>query len=110
VRARIAGHSAILASLSENVQREAMHPADEFDAFARLVGAGKAIEDIAASFEATPLVVQRRLMLAACHRASQRTFVPARCSAHSTFRWLSQGYTELSVQNNIRLPEAWSEI
>jgi ParB family chromosome partitioning protein len=57
--------SAILASLSENVQREAMHPADEFDAFARLVGTGKAIEDVAASFGVTPVVVQRRLKLAA---------------------------------------------
>src|SRR3990170_2282631 len=42
-----------------------MHPADEFDAFARLVGTGKAIEDVAASFGVTPLVVQRRLKLAA---------------------------------------------
>jgi ParB family chromosome partitioning protein len=56
---------AFLASLVENVQREAMHPADEFDAFARLVAQGRSIEDVAAVFGVTPLVVQRRLRLAA---------------------------------------------
>ncbi len=41
-----------------------MHPADEFDAFAGLVAAGKPIEDIAAAFGTTPAAVQRRLKLA----------------------------------------------
>ncbi len=52
------------ASLTENVQREAMHPADEFEAFAALVAEGRAIEDIAADFGVTPIVVKRRLKLA----------------------------------------------
>lgn len=52
------------ASLTENVQREAMHPADQFEAFAALVKEGRPIEDIAADFGVTPLVVQRRLKLA----------------------------------------------
>jgi len=51
-------------SLTENVQREAMHPADQFEAFAALVAEGRAVEDIAADFGVTPLVVQRRLKLA----------------------------------------------
>lgn len=51
-------------SLTENVQREAMHPADQFEAFAALVAEGRAVEDIAADFGVTPLVVQRRLRLA----------------------------------------------
>ncbi|HEX7955005.1 MAG TPA: ParB/RepB/Spo0J family partition protein [Burkholderiales bacterium] len=51
-------------SLTENVQREAMHPADQFEAFAELVAEGRPIEDIAADFGVTPLVVQRRLKLA----------------------------------------------
>lgn len=51
------------ASLTENVQREAMHPADEFEAFARLVDEGRAIEDVAADFGVSPLVVRRRLKL-----------------------------------------------
>lgn len=51
-------------SLTENVQREAMHPADEFAAFAALVADGRSIEEIAADFGVTPLVVQRRLKLA----------------------------------------------
>lgn len=51
-------------SLTENVQREAMHAADQFEAFADLVAEGRPIEDIAADFGVTPLVVQRRLKLA----------------------------------------------
>ena len=56
--------SARTVSLTENLQREAMHPADQFEAFAALVAEGRPIEDIAADFGVTPLVVQRRLKLA----------------------------------------------
>jgi ParB family chromosome partitioning protein len=52
------------ASLTENVQREAMHPADQFEAFQALIGEGRPIEDVAADFGVTPSVVQRRLKLA----------------------------------------------
>ena len=61
---RVADGTARTASLTENVQREAMHPADQFEAFAALVAEGRPIEDIAADFGVTPLVVQRRLKLA----------------------------------------------
>jgi ParB family chromosome partitioning protein len=60
----VADSSARTASLIENVQREAMHPADQFEAFAALVAEGRPVEDIAADFGVTPLVVQRRLKLA----------------------------------------------
>ncbi|WP_428999425.1 ParB N-terminal domain-containing protein [Stenotrophomonas rhizophila] len=60
----VADGTARTASLTENVQREAMHPADQFEAFAALVMEGRSIEDIAADFSVTPLVVQRRLKLA----------------------------------------------
>ena len=61
---QVADGTARTASLTENVQREAMHPADQFEAFAALVAEGRPIEDIAADFSVTPLVVQRRLKLA----------------------------------------------
>jgi len=61
---RVADGTARTASLTENVQREAMHPADQFEAFAALVAEGRPIEDIAADFSVTSLVVQRRLKLA----------------------------------------------
>lgn len=51
-------------SLTENVQREPMHPVDEFRAFAALRSEGRSVEDIAADFGVTPTVVQRRLRLA----------------------------------------------
>ena len=56
--------SARTVSLAENVQRENMHPADQFAAFAALVKEGRPVEDIAADFGVSPLVVQRRLKLA----------------------------------------------
>jgi len=55
------------ASLAENVVRLDMHPADQFEAFARLHqdGAGLGIEDIAARFGVSAHTVRQRLRLAA---------------------------------------------
>lgn len=60
----VADASARTVSLAENILREAMHPADQFEAFAALVKDGRPVEDIAADFGVSPLVVQRRLKLA----------------------------------------------
>ena len=56
---------ALEVSMAENSGREALHPADEFDAFKTLVDEGKGIEDVAARFGVSPLTVQRRLKLSA---------------------------------------------
>jgi ParB family chromosome partitioning protein len=56
---------ALIASLAENVFHIPMHPADEYVAFAKLIGEGKSVEDVAAAFGVTPLVVKRRMKLAA---------------------------------------------
>lgn len=59
-------HDAHEISLAENVVRTAMHPADEFEAFALLhTEKGMAADDIAARFGVTPAVVKQRLKLAA---------------------------------------------
>ncbi|WP_050385837.1 ParB/RepB/Spo0J family partition protein [Bradyrhizobium pachyrhizi] len=59
-------HDAHEISLAENVIRSAMHPADEFDAFALLHDEkGMAADDIAARFGVSPAVVRQRLKLAA---------------------------------------------
>ncbi|MBH0310134.1 ParB/RepB/Spo0J family partition protein [Alcaligenes faecalis] len=55
--------NALLVSITENVQREQMHPADEFESFAELIDQGKTIEDVAAAFGVTATVVRRRLQL-----------------------------------------------
>jgi len=54
------------ASLAENVVRLDMHPADQFEAFARLHqdGAGLGIEEVAARFGVSPHTVRQRLRLA----------------------------------------------
>lgn len=50
-------------SLTENLH-EAMHPADQFEAFNVLAGEGKSVADIAARFGTTETIVRRRLALA----------------------------------------------
>lgn len=55
---------AVEISLAENSGRVDMHPADQFEAFRKLIDAGQSVEDVAARFGVTPLVVQRRLKLA----------------------------------------------
>ena len=52
-------------SLAENVQRVALHPLDQFRAFAALREQGLGEEAIAARFFVTPQVVRQRLKLAA---------------------------------------------
>jgi ParB family transcriptional regulator, chromosome partitioning protein len=51
-------------SLAENFVREAMHPADEFEAFKGLSDDGQGSETIAARFGVTPTIVKQRLKLA----------------------------------------------
>ena len=55
---------ALIASLAENCFHNPMHPADEYLAFAKLIGQGKSVEDVAAAFGVTPLVIKRRMKLA----------------------------------------------
>ena len=61
---RVLDDAARTVSLTENVQREAMSPIEELFAWKDLVAEGRPVEDIAADFGVTPLVVQRRLKLA----------------------------------------------
>lgn len=88
---RVADGAARTASLTENVQREAMHPADQFEAFAALVAEGRPIEDIAADFSVTPLVVQRRLKLA---NVSPRLLADYRAEAVSLDQLMALAITD----------------
>jgi ParB family chromosome partitioning protein len=59
-------HNAFEISLAENVIRSSMHPADQFEAFAKLHNEeGLSAEDIAARFGVTAAVVKQRLKLGA---------------------------------------------
>ncbi|HEX4409025.1 MAG TPA: ParB N-terminal domain-containing protein [Xanthobacteraceae bacterium] len=59
-------HSATEISLAENAVRTEMHPADQYEAFAKLHNEdGLAAEDIAARFGVTAAVVRQRLKLGA---------------------------------------------
>ncbi|MCW5663896.1 MAG: ParB N-terminal domain-containing protein [Piscinibacter sp.] len=70
----VPAEQALMASLIENVEREALNPADEFAAFARLIDGGRSVEDVAAAFGVTPQVVKRRLKLAAVSPALLKLF------------------------------------
>ncbi len=87
----VADGTARTASLTENVQREAMHPAAQFEAFAALVAEGRPIEDIAADFSVTPLVVQRRLKLA---NVSPRLMTDYRADAVSLDQLMALAITD----------------
>lgn len=87
----VADSSARTASLTENVQREAMHPADQFEAFAALVAEGRPVEDIAADFGITPLVVLRRLKLA---NVSPRLMADYRADAVSLDQLMALAVTD----------------
>lgn len=52
------------ARLTENVRGQVMRPADQVETFAAPLAEDCRIEDIAADFFVTPLVIQRRLKLA----------------------------------------------
>ncbi len=66
VPCRLAANGADLTEigLTENVMRLAMHPADEFLAFQKLIAEGKCVADVAAHFGVSEAVVNRRLALA----------------------------------------------
>jgi ParB family chromosome partitioning protein len=60
----IEAERALEASLAENSARQAMHPADQCEAFRALLGSGLPVERIAERFGITVRAVQQRLRLA----------------------------------------------
>lgn len=60
----VADESALEMSLAENVVRLAMHPADQFEAFAELIEQGQAASDVAARFGVEESLVHKRMKLA----------------------------------------------
>ena len=57
----------------ENIQREALAPLDEAEAFARLLAGGASLEDVAAKAGVSVLTVKRRLALASlCEEAKEQ--------------------------------------
>lgn len=55
---------AIEVSASENIHREDMHPADQFEAFQAMLNSGRTIDDVAARFSVSVHTVRQRLKLA----------------------------------------------
>ena len=55
---------ATAASTTENIEREDMHGADQFVAFQKMVDECGSVEEVAAMYGVTPVIVKRRLKLA----------------------------------------------
>lgn len=89
------------ASLTENIQRVAMHPADEYDAFLSMTEQGWTIDRIADAFGVTPLVVERRLKLRAAAPALLNDF---RADLLTTDQLIAL----CSTDNHDRQVAAWS--
>lgn len=62
------------ASLAENTVREAMHPLDQFAAFASMAEGGKPVADIAAAFGVSELVVNQRMRLSRVSPKLQKAY------------------------------------
>jgi len=56
--------NAIVISATENLQRAAMHPADQFEAFDKMIAEGRSEDEIALKFGVSVDLVRRRLKLA----------------------------------------------
>lgn len=65
---------AVELSLSENAQREDMHPADAIMAYRTLIDGGKEAEDVAALYGVSPAHVRRILKLSALHPEIMKAF------------------------------------
>lgn len=100
---------AVAASLTENVQREAMHPADEFEAFKGLVDQGWTMDRIADSFGVTVVVVERRLKLLAAAPALLEEYRARKITTDQLIALCSTDDHELQVQvwNNCKHSD-WS--
>lgn len=55
--------NAVLTSATENLQRAAMHPADQFEAFGKMIAEGRSEDEIALKFGVSVELVRRRLKL-----------------------------------------------
>ena len=80
-------------SLAENVMREAMHPADEFEAFRDLADKGLPAAEIAARFGVTETVVAKRLKLANVSPLILKTY--RRATSLSNTSWPSPSATTM---------------
>ena len=97
-------HNAHEISLAENVIRSAMHPADQFEAFAKLHREeGMAAEDIAARFGVTPTVVKQRLKLGA--------IAPTLMQAYRDEELTLEELTAFAItDDHTRQEQVWSEL
>ena len=97
-------HNAHEISLAENVIRSAMHPADQFEAFAKLHREeGMAAEDIAARFGVTPTVVKQRLKLGA--------IAPTLMQAYRDEELTLEELTAFAItDDHARQEQVWSEL
>jgi len=70
-------------SLAENTVRLAMHPADQFEAFAALIEQGESAADVAVRFGVEESFVLKRMKLAASRRSCSTSTAARRCHSNA---------------------------
>lgn len=96
---------ALIASLAENCFHVPMHAADEFIAFTKLIAEGKSVEDVAATFGVTPLVVKRRMKLSTVSPKLMAQFRAEKISLDCLMALASIDDHERQEQTWVNLPE-----
>jgi ParB family transcriptional regulator, chromosome partitioning protein len=95
-------------SLAENVIREPMHPADEFDAFLALSEGGMPAADIGARFGVSEVVVKRRLKLARVSPAIIAAFRAGELSLEDVMAFAAVDDHDAQEQVLSNLREGWT--
>ena len=91
------------ASLAANVVRKALHPCDEFEAYARLLSEGASIETIAGRFAVSARWVSQRLQLAAIAPELRAAWREGKIDS-------DQAEAFSAVANHDRQREVWKEV
>ena len=80
-----------------------MHAADEFAAFAKLIAEGQSVEDVAAAFGVTPLVVKRRMRLSTFAPKLMALFRDEKTSLHCLM-------VLASIDDHERQEQTWANL
>ncbi|MBS0232500.1 MAG: ParB/RepB/Spo0J family partition protein, partial [Proteobacteria bacterium] len=90
-------------SLAENINREALHPLDEYRAFADMQARGKSEEDISAAFRVSIAVVKQRLRLGSASPVLHKAFLDEKISLRDLMAFCV-------TDNHERQEQVWKQV
>lgn len=90
-------------SLAENITREALHPLDEFRAFAEMSAKGKAEDEIAQAFRVSVHIVRQRLRMGTASPVIQKAFQDGKMTLQTLMAFCV-------TDNHERQERVWKEV